>query len=81
MDFIKSAEEHELGVEEDVREKGDFVLAVPPYNVRRDRADDHAEYDLFGSNLFQDVVKALEDVKRLRAHAHLFCSALPFSVC
>lgn len=54
----------------------DLVLVDPAYNVRRDRTDDHADCDVFRSNLVKDMVKVLGNLMKPGAHAHLFCFPL-----
>lgn len=59
----------------------DFVLADLPYNVRKDRMDDHVQYDVFGSKDMKGMRKVLEKVMRLRASGHVFRSLLQFLLC
>lgn len=50
MNFRYWTEKQELGVERIGWGKVYIVLAKPSYNVQRDQRDDHAEFQLFGSN-------------------------------
>lgn len=46
--YIKNlAKKRELGVEQNLNRKVDFVLADSPYYVQMNRGDDHADYDAF----------------------------------
>lgn len=53
-----------------------FVLAGHPNNVWRDREEDHAEYNVSGSNDKNDTAKDPREVMNLGAHEHVFYSAL-----
>lgn len=70
------AEEHGFGVGEEVSRKVYFVLGDPPYNLRRDQADDHVEYDVFGSVDMKYMAKFLAEAMKPAAHEHVLCSAL-----
>lgn len=72
MDTRNLAEKDELEVGEDRIKTVDFLLAGLPYNVRRYEKDDHAEYNVLGTNDIKDMVKIRENVMRPGAHGHSF---------
>lgn len=57
MDIRNVAEEHEPGVQEYPREKIDFIVPNPPYNVLTDQKDEHVEYDVFRLDDMKDMAK------------------------
>lgn len=57
----------------------EFILAYTPYDVQKDREDDHAGYYEFNANDMKDIGKVLEDVMKLGTHEHLFCFVLQFA--
>lgn len=57
-------EEQVLAVGEDLIEKVGFVLAYPPYNIRREQNDAHVAYNVLEMNNMKDMAEALEDVKK-----------------
>lgn len=67
--------EPELGAGEDLKGKGNFVLAVLLHNVRNDKDNDHAQYNIFHSNDVKYMIKVLGHVMKPGAHENVFCSA------
>lgn len=78
VDFKNFAEEHELGLGENLSAKVNFALADPPYSAQRDLEDNHVEHDVLGSNVMKDMAKVLLYMKKPGAPEHVFCSALLF---
>lgn len=80
MEFRTLAEKPVFIVREDMRSNVDFVLAVRPYNGRREWKNDHAEYDVVCSNDIKDRANVLESFIKAGAHEHLYRSALQFDL-
>lgn len=57
-----------LGTEDNLSGEMNLVLSDPPYNAQRSRIDDHADYDVFGSNYVKNMTKVLQNVMSLIAH-------------
>lgn len=55
IDVRKLAEEHELGVIDDVNENINLVMLGTLYNIQGDQKNYRAEYDVFGSNNMNDM--------------------------
>lgn len=72
-------EKHKLGVGKNLIGKVGFVLVNPPYDVRRNRNNVNAAYDVFSSKHLQKIVKIMGDNKRPRIPGHVVCAALQFA--
>lgn len=81
VEFRNLAEMHKLCAGDDRTKKVVPVLAGPPYNIGRNEYDDHADYDVLGSNDFKDLAKVPKDVIRPEGYAQVLCYALQFSLC
>lgn len=77
-DYRNLAAEHKLEAEVDQNREVDLFLVDPPYNLQRDRNDDHADYDAFKSSDMEERAKFVGDIMKQKAHAHGFCSTLRF---
>lgn len=71
---------HELRVGEDLSENICLVLTEPPYNVWKDRKNDHARYDIFSSKNTEDIAMVMGDVLSLVAHLQVNWFALQVSI-
>lgn len=54
----------------------EFVLADPSYTVRKERKDDHVDYDAFGSDNMKEMVRAMGNVMKTEAHGNVYSLAL-----
>lgn len=81
VDFKNSLEEEKFWGDVDLSGKVDFVLADPPYNVRRHQKDNHMEYSVSGSKDMKDTQKVPGDVMKPVAQGLVFYSALQFALC
>lgn len=66
----------ELAAGEDLNGNVDLVLADPPYNVRKNRDNEHADHDVFTLEDIKGIAGVLEEVTKPGGHEHGFCSAL-----
>lgn len=64
VDFRNLVEEHELSAGEDFAGKVGFVLADPPYDVRRNLMAPNTEYDVFGVKDMKDMAKSPGDMTK-----------------
>lgn len=69
-------EKHELGEREDLGWKANLILVSLPYNEQSDQNNDHAEYEVLGSNDTKDGANVLQHVMTPETHVHMFGSAL-----
>lgn len=69
-------QKHEVDLGHDLSANVGLVPAYPPYNVRKERRIDYAEYKVFGSNAIKDVEKAQQDMRKPGPQGHVFYSAL-----
>lgn len=79
-DFRVLVEEKRSGVGEDLSAHVDFVLIDQLYNVPTNRKNEHADYDVFGSNDLKNVAKVLGDLIKLGASRHVFCFVLQITL-
>lgn len=79
VDLGDLVKKQESSVGQNLTGKLDFVLADQPYDLRRDLNNYCADFDVFGSNGINDMVKLLGDVINPESHEHVFCSTLRFS--
>lgn len=49
-------------------------------NMRRDRNNDYADYDVLILNDMKYIIKVLGDMIKQGVHAHMFCSAPEFAL-
>lgn len=69
VEFRTLEKEHEPGVGEDLSKMAGLVLNGPLYKVRRDRKDDHVEYDVFRLSNMNNLKNAIRDVIKTGARS------------
>lgn len=65
-DFRIEVERHKIGVGEEMSGRVEFILAVMPYSVRKDRRDNHTEYDVLVSDDMKNIAEYGKMVTEMR---------------
>lgn len=79
IDCRNLAKAHEFSTEEDLSGKVNLVLDEPIYNMRRNRNDDHADYDVVGLSDMKEMIKVLRDLMKPEFPTQVFCFTLYFA--
>ncbi|CDF39110.1 adenine specific DNA methyltransferase [Chondrus crispus] len=69
-----------LTEDEELHGKVQLVLTDPPFNVRRDRGRNHADYDEIRKEQYESFVNCVDEMLRPGGHALIFCSAQQFTI-
>ena len=78
-DFESFIEAYDALAEDDeLHGEVQLVLTDPPYNIRRDKGCEHADYDRLKDEEYETFVECVDEMLRPGGHALIFCSAQQF---